>query len=432
MLKRKMLRRLVDWKQNKSKDCLLIKGARQTGKTFIVEQFARETYRYFIEINFEENPALKTAFDGELSVDEMLKRLSLLIPGMVFVPGQTLVFLDEIQSCPQARTSLKFWAQDDRYDVIASGSLLGVNYKEVSSYPVGYETQVKMFALDFEEYLWAVGVQPASIADLKQWFDAPEQIPAAVHDKMMAYLREYMAVGGMPDAVNTFLRTGNFNAVHASQQRLIDSYLNDVAKYAPAADKTKARACYLSVPRQLAKENTKFQYSVVEKSGTARKFANSLDWLRDAGLIQYCFNVSTPQFPLPAYCKPEQYRIYATDIGMLIAMYGYEMKAAIINDTLTGPAKGGIYENLIADFLIKKQIPLYYYRTEDAATEIEFLLTQAVGVIPVEVKANRGPTKSLNKLLGMAAVHKGYKFTAQNAGANDKKITLPFYLALFL
>jgi predicted AAA+ superfamily ATPase len=432
MLKRKMMQTLLDWKEDRSKNCLLVKGARQTGKTYLIEQFAREQYENFIEINFVQTPALGDAFQGELTVPQMIKQLSLLIPGVQFIPGKTLLFLDEIQNCPQARTSLKFWALDKRFDVIASGSLLGVNYKEVSSYPVGYETQVELFALDFEEYLWAMGMTEADIAALKRWFDVPQQIPAAIHTKMMQYLREYMAVGGMPAVVNAYLASNNFNDVHAVQQQLLDSYLNDIAKYAPAADKPKARDCYLSVPRQLAKENTKFQYSVVSKGSTARKYANSVDWLKDAGLVQYCYNVSTPQFPLTVYVRQDLYRLYGTDIGLLIAMYGYDMKAAVVNDTLSGPAKGGIYENLIADFLIKKNLPLYYYRKDDASVEIEFLLTQQGHIAPVEVKANRGATASLNRLLESPAVLNGYKLTAQNAGVDGKKWTLPFYLAMFL
>ena len=287
MLKRKITERLLEWKNTKDKECLLVKGARQIGKTFIIEDFARKNYKHFVEINFEQHPEMKAIFDGSLSVPELIQRITLFMPDAEFVPHETLLFLDEIQSCPQARTSLKFWAIDNQFDVIATGSLLGINYKEVSSYPVGYERQMDMFSLDFEEFLWALGVKESLIDGLRGHFTSGEAIDSLINDKMMSYLREYMAVGGMPAVVNKFVETHNFNLVHAEQSKILADYMNDIAKYAPTADKPKARNCYLSIPSQLAKENTKFQYSVVEKKGTARKFANSLDWLRDANLIAF-------------------------------------------------------------------------------------------------------------------------------------------------
>lgn len=432
MLKRKIVQYLIDWKDNKNKECLLIMGARQIGKTYIVREFAHQFYENFIEINFELQPQLKTAFDGNLDVPELIRQITLLVPEIEFVPGKTLLFLDEIQSCPQARTSLKFWAEDNRFDVVASGSLLGINYKEVSSFPVGYERQIEMYSLDFEEFLWANGYSSDSISELKKYFDIPQKIPESIHTAMLKHLREYIAVGGMPAVVNAFIETNNFNKVHDEQQKILNTYLNDIAKYAPAADKPKARNCYLSIPQQLAKENTKFQFSVVEKKGTSRKYANSLDYLRDANLVRYCYNVSFPVFPLVSYVKLEQFRLYVNDIGLLVSMYGYEMKAAIVNDTLKGPSKGGIYENLMADFLLKKGQKLFYYQKDDNSCEIEFLLEKNAGVVPVEVKASRGKTTSLNKILESSDISVGYKFTSGNCGVDGKKITLPLYLALFL
>lgn len=432
MLKRKMTDRLLEWKNTKDKECLLVKGARQIGKTFIIEDFARNHYKYFVEINFEQHPEMKAIFDGSLSVPELIQRITLFMPDVEFVPYETLLFLDEIQSCPQARTSLKFWAIDNQYDVIATGSLLGINYKEVSSYPVGYERQMDMYAIDFEEFLWALGVKESLIDDLRRHFASGEPIDAIIHDKMMTYLRQYMVVGGMPAVVNKFIETNNYNLVHAEQTKILADYMNDIAKYAPTADKPKARSCYLSIPSQLAKENTKFQYSVVEKKGTARKFANSLDWLRDAHLIAFCHNVSSIEFPLAAYAKEDQFRIYVTDIGLLIAMYGFEMKRAIIDDTLASHAKGGIFENLIADFLLKKGLPLYYYCKENNSVEVEFLIERNAKPVPIEVKAKRGPTTSLNTVLDKPNIEMGYKFGAGNVGVEGKKTTLPLFMAMFV
>ena len=249
MLRRKFTDYLKQWKATKKNECLLVRGARQIGKTFIIEDFARNNYESFVEINFEQYPALKSAFDGELTVPEMIKGISVYIPNARFVPHKTLIFLDEIQSCPQARASLKFWAIDDNYDVIASGSLLGVNYNAVSSFPVGYERQVDMFSLDFEEYLWAVGFSQDTIDSLKEHFVKQEKIEEPIHRKMMSYLREYMVVGGMPAVVNQFLATKNFGIVHQEQEKIISAYLNDIAKYAETADRPKARSCFLSIPK---------------------------------------------------------------------------------------------------------------------------------------------------------------------------------------
>ena len=432
MLRRKITDYLTQWKATKQKECLLIRGARQIGKTFIIEDFAKNNYDNFVEINFEQQPVLKTAFDGELTVPEMIKRITIHLPSARFVPGRTLVFFDEIQSCPQARTSLKFWAIDNQYDVVASGSLLGVNYNAISSFPVGYERQMDMYSLDFEEFLWALGISDDIIASLKEHFDGRTPVDGSIHAKMMEYLREYMVVGGMPEVVNKFLTSHNYGIVHQEQEKILSAYLNDIAKYAAPADRAKARNCFLSIPRQLAKENTKFQYSVVERNGTARKFVSSLDWLRDAGIVNYCRNLSTLQFPLAAYVRDEQFRIYMSDIGLLVAMYGFEMKAALMEDTLNGPAKGGIYENLFADFLMKKRLPLYYYKKDDSSVEIEFVLTSGTSPLPVEIKSKNGRTLSLNTVLTWQGISFGYKFGNCNVGIDGNKISMPLYLAMFL
>ena len=432
MLRRKFTDFLINWKATKQKECLLVCGARQIGKTYIIEDFAHKHYESFIELNFEQIPLLRTIFDEDLTVPEMIKRISLHIPSARFIPRKTLIFFDEIQSCPQARTSLKFWAIDDTYDVVASGSLLGVNYKEVSSFPVGYERQVNMYSLDFEEFLWAKGLSGNIIESIKEHFVKRTKVDESIQKKMMSYLREYMIVGGMPEVLNKYIETNNFALVHEEQEKILSAYLNDIAKYADPSERTKARACFLSIPRQLAKENTKFQYSVVEKKGTTRKFGNALDWLRDAGIVTYCYNLSTLQFPLTAYVKEDQFRIYMSDIGLLTSMYGFEMKGALLDDTLTGPAKGGIYENLMADILHKKKIPLYFYKKEDSSVEIEFVLTSGINPLPMEVKAKNGRTQSLNTVLTWSGINCGYKFGNYNVGVDEKKITMPLYMAMFL
>ena len=432
MLERKAFNFLENWKNTKQNECLLIKGARQIGKTFIVREFAKNHYENFIEINFEKNPEMKAAFDGSLDVENLIKEITVRIPRIKFVSNKTLLFLDEIQACPQARTALKFLAQQNDFDVIATGSLLGINYKDISSIPVGYERQYEMHSLDFEEFLWAIGIDKTVISSLKYNFDKNIPVPDETNKIMQKYLREFMLVGGMPAVINKFLETNNYNEVHDEQQKILNDYLNDIAKYASTADKPKARNCYLSIPRQLAKENTKFKFGEVEKGGTARKYANCLDWLRDANLIRYCYNCVPPEFPLAAYVRQEQFRIYTNDIGLLICMYGFEMKQAILTDSLKGSAKGGIYENLIADFLVKKGYPLYYFKRDDSSSEVEFLIEKECSVVPIEVKSKKGSTSSLDTILKKEDVKFGYKIVDGNLGITEKKKTIPHYMTMFI
>ncbi len=433
MLKRKIYNKLLAWKGKKdNKGCLLLKGARQVGKSFIVDYFAKENYQSYIKINFIETPKLKEIFNGELTSSEILKRISLSLADIKFIKGSTLIFLDEIQECKEARTALKFLANNDDFDVIASGSLLGISYKEVSSIPVGYETHLMMYPLDFEEFLWGVGYDKQAILNLKSFFDNKEIIPQVIHENMLKLIREYIAVGGMPAVVNTYLASKNFSEVHNEQQKILDSYFDDISKYASTTEKPKVKNCYLAIPKELAKENKKFKFSTVEKKATARKYKNSIEWLRGSNLVNLCYNVSTPSFPLNAYEKLDMYKIYLNDIGLLIAMYGFEMKKAIVDDTLEGPIKGGIYENLLSCMLIQLGYKLYYFRNDNGSTEIEFLISKETKIIPIEVKAKKGRTLSLDKILSLNEIPYGYKFSANNIGIIDKKITMPVYMAMFL
>ena len=430
MLRRKIYDKLLAWKNNKGKkDAILLRGVRQCGKTYIVREFGKREYKNFIEINFIERPDMQTVFSGNLDVDSMVQQIKLSMPGCQFIPGETLLFLDEIQDAPNARTSLKFWTQDGRFDCIASGSLLGIDYKNEVSIPVGYEQQLIMRTLDFEEFLWALGAEVNLKEMLAPYVDGAKRVPEAMHNSLNKYLQEYMVVGGLPEVVDTYIATKDFYQVHLLQEKILRDYQDDIAKYALNQDKIKAKQCFLSIPRQLSKENHKFQYSVVEKKATARKFTSSLDWLHNAGLIDFAYNVNSPWFPLKAYVKEDQFRVYLCDIGLLVAMYGYQLKIALLSDALEGPAKGGIYESLVADILAKRGEELYYYKKEDSTLEIEFILERECKLVPVEVKARKGSTRSLNELLKMDNIERGYKLTAQNTGVVEKKITLPLYMA---
>lgn len=430
MLRRKIYDKLLAWKKRTGKkDAILLRGVRQCGKTYIVREFGKREYKNFIEINFIERPDMQAVFSGNLDVDNMVQQIKLSMPGCQFIPGETLLFLDEIQDAPNARTSLKFWTQDGRFDCIASGSLLGIDYKNEVSIPVGYEQQLIMRTLDFEEFIWALGAEVNLKEMLAPYVDGAKRVPEAMHNSLNKYLQEYMVVGGLPEVVDTYIATKDFYQVHLLQEKILRDYQDDIAKYALNQDKIKAKQCFLSIPRQLSKENHKFQYSVVEKKATARKFTSSLDWLHNAGLIDFAYNVNSPWFPLKAYVKEDQFRVYLCDIGLLVAMYGYQLKIALLSDALEGPAKGGIYESLVADILAKRGEELYYYKKEDSTLEIEFILERECKLVPVEVKARKGSTRSLNELLKMDNIERGYKLTAQNTGVVEKKITLPLYMA---
>ena len=433
MLRRKIYDKLLAWKNNKGKkDAILLRGVRQCGKTYIVREFGKREYKNFIEINFIERPDMQAVFSGNLDVDNMVQQITLSMPGCQFIPGETLLFLDEIQDVPNARTSLKFWTQDGRFDCIASGSLLGMDYKNEVSIPVGYEQQLIMRTLDFEEFIWALGAEVNLKEMLAPYVDGAKRVPEAMHNSLNKYLQEYMVVGGLPEVVDTYIATKDFYQVHLLQEKILRDYQDDIAKYALNQDKIKAKQCFLSIPRQLSKENHKFQYSVVEKKATARKFTSSLDWLHNAGLIDFAYNVNSPWFPLKAHVKEDQFRVYLCDIGLLVAMYGYQLKIALLSDALEGPAKGGIYESLVADILAKRGEELYYYKKEDSTLEIEFILERDCKLVPVEVKARKGSTRSLNELLKMDNIERGYKLTAQNTGVVEKKITLPLYMAAII
>ena len=433
MLRRKIYDKLLAWKNRTGKkDAILLRGVRQCGKTYIVREFGKREYKNFIEINFIERPDMQAVFSGNLDVDNMVQQIKLSMPGCQFIPGETLLFLDEIQDAPNARTSLKFWTQDGRFDCIASGSLLGIDYKNEVSIPVGYEQQLIMRTLDFEEFIWALGAEVNLKEMLAPYVDGAKRVPEAMHNSLNKYLQEYMVVGGLPEVVDTYIATKDFYKVHLLQEKILRDYQDDIAKYALNQDKIKARQCFLSIPRQLSKENHKFQYSVVEKKATARKFTSSLDWLHNAGLIDFAYNVNSPWFPLKAYVKEDQFRVYLCDIGLLVAMYGYQLKIALLSDALEGPAKGGIYESLVADILAKRGEELYYYKKEDSTLEIEFILERDCKLVPVEVKARKGSTRSLNELLKMDNIERGYKLTAQNTGVVEKKITLPLYMATII
>ena len=431
MLKRKISDDLLRWKNNSDRLCLLVKGARQVGKTFIIKKFAKENYKHFVELNFYENEGYKAIFDGDLNIETLIKQISLRVLNADLVPGETLIFLDEIQECPRARTALKFLAIDKRFDVIASGSMLGIKYKDVPSYPVGYIDPLEMHSLDFEEFLWANGVKPDSIADIKEYFEKCEPVPAAMHERMMGLLKEYIVVGGMPRVVQDFVSTHNFAHVLRIQRGIIDDYKDDIAKYAEGAEKAKARACFESIPKHLSKDYKKFRYSLVEKGGTARKYGGSLEWLFDANVINFCHNLGAPELPLEGNAQSDTFKVYMRDTGLLMAMLEDGSQEDIIDGNL-GIYKGAVYENIIADIFTKSGKKLYYYE-KNHYLEIDFFIRRNKTATAVEVKsADNTKSKSLNSVIENEGVKRGIKLSSKNVGAGGMVESFPLYMVMFL
>lgn len=431
MLKRKIYQSLIEWKKQTEKMCLVVKGARQVGKTFIIDKFARENYENYVYINFDENPGYKVIFDGDLDVNNLIKQISLRVPNVSLVPHKTIIFLDEIQNCPNARTALKFLALDKRFDVIASGSLLGINYKEVESFPVGYTEQLEMYSLDFEEFLWANGIEEQSILDVKEFFDKKEVVPQAMHERMMELFKEYIVVGGMPRVVNDFVKNHNFANVLKIQKAIISDYEDDIAKYADGSEKAKARACFLSIPKHLSKDYKKFRYSLVMPSGSSRKYAGSLMWLYDAGIINFCHNLEIPQLPLEGNSKSDTFKVYMRDTGLLVAMLDEGTQEDIIDGNL-GIYKGAIYENIIGDVLGKKGKKLYYFEY-NSTLEVDFFIRYERVITAIEVKSSgNSKSKSLETLMEKYGVKKGIKLAPSNYGKKGEIDIFPIYMAMFL
>lgn len=435
MIKRKATADIKKWLREKHKKCLVIQGARQTGKTFTVENFANENYEELLEINFKESPSAKEIFSGDLTVETMLMAMRFRFPDKKIIPGKTLIFLDEIQECEEAITSLKFWAIDNHFDVIASGSLLGIDYKRASSYPVGYVDYYKMQGVDFEEFLWANGIGEEMISGVRQYIEDKKALPEAVNTQMMMYFRQYIAVGGMPEAVQKYLDTKDFREVDTVQKNLLQGYLYDIAHYANAEEKVKAEKCYLTLARQLLdKENHKFQYKEVEHGGRAQKYYSSIEWLLRADIIHLSRLVTNITFDLDDYAKDDFFRAYTTDLSLLMAMKDFSLKKHIVENTLSGNTKGGIYECAIADALHKKGYSLYFYKNETNKKEIDVIIQKDGEVVPIEIKSGNSKASSLSSLLkNKNDIKLAYKFIDGNIGVSDEGIlTLPLYAISFI
>ena len=442
MLRRKIESDLAKWKNSESKKPLVIKGIRQCGKTYIVQKFAKENYENVIYMNFILEPDKKLAFASNIDVDTIILNLSALIPGSRFVNGKTCIILDEIQECKEARTALKSFQIDGRFDIIATGSLLGVrgygknrtkNVDGQDSIPVGYETMIELYPLDFEEFLWANGINDKVIDTVKSCFENEKAVPNGIHNVMMELLYRYVIVGGLPEVVNTFLETKNIELIYKVQRNLIVEYEEDMVKYADDADKARIRECFESIPRQLAKENKKFQYSVVKKNGRSSQYMGSIQWLEDAGLVKRCYNTQITELPLEGNSIEDCFKLYTTDIGLLVAMLDYGSQVDILKGNLLG-YKGALFENLMADFLCKSGQKLYYFH-KDSGLELDFLVRYKSECVVIEVKAKSGKTKSLRTVLrnkDVYHVNNAIKLGKYNVGREDEVLTIPLYMGFLI
>ncbi len=434
MLKRKVMHYIKKWVDSKNKKCLVIQGARQIGKTYIVERFAEENYEEIVEINFKQIPSAMDIFSGDLTVDNMVMAMRFRFPEKKIIPGKTMIFLDEIQECQEAITSLKFWALDNRFDVIASGSLLGIDYKRASSYPVGYVDYLKMYGIDFEEFLWGMGISEDMIRNICGYLSSKAAIPEAIHSQMMKYFRQYVAIGGMPEAVQKYIDTKDFREVDRIQRSLLQGYQYDIAHYATAEEKVKAEKCYLSLAKQLLdKENHKFQYKEVEHGGRAQKYFSSIEWLLRADMLYLCKLVTDIRFDLNDYARDDFFRAYTTDLSLLMAMKDFSLKQHIIENTLAGNSKGGIFECAVADALHKKGYQLYFYKNETTKKEIDVIIQKDGKVVPIEVKSGNTRANSLKSIMkNNKDISYGYKFIDGNIGTSEEAIiTLPLYMIAF-
>lgn len=439
MLRRKIESVLTEWKNSEFKKPLVIKGIRQCGKTYIVQKFAKENYENVVYMNFILEPDKKLAFTGNIDVDTILLNLSALIPGSRFVKGKTCIILDEIQECREARTALKSFQIDGSFDVIATGSLLGVRGYGKSdndfqdSVPVGYETVVEMYPLDFEEFLWANGIDEKVIDTVKSCFEKESVVPDGIHKVMMELLYRYVIVGGLPEVVNTFLETKNIELTYKVQRNILSEYEEDMVKYADDADKSRIRECFESIPRQLAKENKKFQYSVVRKGGRSSQYIGSIQWLEDAGIVKRCYNTQITELPLEGNSINDCFKLYTSDIGLLVAMLDYGTQADILKGNLLG-YKGAIFENLMADFLCKSGQKLYYFQ-KDSGLELDFLVRYQGECVALEVKAKSGKAKSLRTVLNNKNVYhinNAIKLGRYNVGREKEVFTIPLYMGFLV
>ena len=434
-LRRKIDDYLIEWKKNENRLPLIIKGARQIGKTNAIRNFGKNNYKTFIEINFALQPQFKTIFEEGFEVDNIIKNITLKMPEIELNENETLIFFDEMQECISTATSLKSFKEDGRYDVICSGSLMGINYNEIESNSVGNKEDYVMKSLDFEEFLWAKGYKSEQIEDLYNHMIELKPLSNMMYDVMMSNFKEYMIVGGMPAIVSRFVQNKNFSGILKIQQQILLDYEEDITKYAGGLDKTKILNCYRKIPVFLGNENKKFQISKIANGARNREYVGVIEWLANAGIVNVSYAMEQACLPLKGNYNPDNYRLYFADTGLLIGSLDEEVQEDLRNNENMNTYKGALYENIVSDMLVKEGYNLYFYKDDSKKIEMDFMVRDKNSLIPIEVKANNNATISLNNLIN----HKLYtdikyriKLCNKNIGFNGKFYTFPYFLTFLL
>lgn len=435
LLKRKIDGFLLQWKNTPEHLPLIVKGARQIGKTASIEQFAKSNYKSIVEINFVLQKQYRGIFDDGFEVDKIIRNISLINPEFEFIPHETLLFFDELQACINCATSLKAFRLDGRYDVICSGSLMGINYNEIESNSVGSKEDYEMHSMDFEEFLWAKGYKPEQIEEMYQCMLSVTPLSNVTLDVMFENFREYMVLGGMPAIVNSFVTNKNFSGTLKMQRQILLDYEEDITKYAGGLDKAKILSVFRKIPTFLGKDNKKFQISKIEKGSRNREYVGTIDWLDNAGIINICYCMEQPELPLKGNYDPSNFKVYFRDSGLLIGSLDDEAQEDLRFNKNFNTYKGAIYENIVGDTLVKQGCQLYFYKNERGTLEMDFFMRDADSLVPVEVKANDGATISLNKLIESekySDIKYGIKLGYKNIGFNGKFYTFPYFLTFLL
>ena len=420
LLKRKIDAFLASWKQNPQRKPLIVKGARQIGKTRSIQAFGQANYESVIEINFVLQKKFRSIFDNGYEVDTIIKNISLLEPSWKFIPYKTLIFFDELQKCPDCATSLKSFNADPRYDVICSGSLMGIYYEEIESNAVGNKEDYEMHSMDFEEFLWARGYSETQVEDLYTHMANLTPFSELELSTYMDIFRDYMTIGGMPEVVKMYIDNGHFGGTLELLRQLLLDYEEDITKYAKESDKAKILAVYRHISTFLAKTSKKFQITKVAQGARNREYIGAVEWLEKAGIVNVCYCLSNPELPLKGNYDADTYKVYYHDTGLLIASLDEEAQDDLRANKNFGTYKGAIYENIVGEMLRKSGYEqLYYYKNDSPALEMDFFVRDSDSLVPVEVKAKDGATASLNHLIDWPSypdVSYGIKFGYKNIG----------------
>lgn len=433
-LKRKIDTFLLDWKKRPNHLPLIVKGARQIGKTFSIERFASQNYESVVNINFILQPEYKTIFSDGFSADTIVKNISFIRPDIKFIPGATLIFFDEVQDCPSCATALKSFAIDGKYDVICSGSMMGLYYQEIESNSVGYKEDYEMYSLDFEEFLWAKSYTSEQIDSLFQKLITITPLSSVEYDSLMSVFRDYMVVGGMPAVVDSYISNNNFSGTLKIQKQLLTDYREDITKYAIGMDKGKILNVYDHISIFLAKDYKKFQISKIRHNARNRDYVGVVDWLGNANIVNICYAILDLELPLKGNYNPDAFKLYYQDTGLLVASLDEEAQEDLRHNRNLGTYKGALYENIVADMLRKQGYQLYFYRNEKSTVEIDFIVRNTGHLIPIEVKAGSNPARSLAKLTNgsIKDIKFGIKLCDQNIGFNGTYYTIPYFLGFML